>query len=135
MAARYDGKPVHAAGSIDHFGAFAGGDPSPITLAVDAPAYLPARATLSGTAAYHADTFSLSQFSAASGADSAAGNVLYQDDTLKLDINARYRGKPVIFLYAVEHVARALGRHLDRYHHPQTKIDCLQTIEPNYHQY
>jgi AsmA protein len=102
MAARYDGKPVHAAGSIDRFGAFAGGAPSPITLAVDAPAYLPARATLSGTAAYHADTFSLSQFSAASGADSAAGNVLYQDDTLKLDINARYQGKPV-------HVAGSIG--------------------------
>jgi AsmA protein len=102
MAARYDGKPVHAAGSIDRFGEFAGGGPSPITLAVDAPAYLPDRATLSGTAAYHGDSFSLSQFSAASGADNAAGNLLYQDDTLKLDINARYQGKPV-------HVAGSIG--------------------------
>jgi AsmA protein len=102
MAARYEGQPVHAAGSIDRFGEFAGGGPSPITLAVDAPAYLPARATLSGTAAYHGDTLSLTQFSAASGPDTATGDVVYQNDALKLDINARYRGKPV-------HVAGSMG--------------------------
>ena len=102
VAARYEGQPVHAAGSIDRFGEFVDGAPSPIKLAVDAAAYLPAQATLSGTAAHHGDTLSLTQFSAASGADSAAGDVIYQDDTLKLDIKARYEGKPV-------HVAGSMG--------------------------
>ena len=102
MTARYEGQPVHAAGSIDSFGQFVVGGASPIKLAIDAPAYLPAPATLSGTAAYQGDTFSLTQFSAASGADSAAGDVLYQADTLKLDIKARYEGKPV-------HVAGSIG--------------------------
>ena len=103
MVARYEGQPVHAAGSIDSFGQFVDGGPSPIKLAIDAAAYLPAPATLSGTAAYQGgDTLSLTQFSAASGADSAAGDVIYQDDTLKLDIKARYDGKPV-------HVAGSIG--------------------------
>lgn len=102
MTARYEGQPVHAAGSIDSFGHLVDGGPSPIKLAIDAPAYLPAPATVSGTAVYQGSTLSLTQFTAASGADSAAGDVIYQDDTLKLDIKAGYKGKPV-------HVAGSIG--------------------------
>ena len=56
MVARSEGQPVHAAGSIDSFGQFVDGGPSPIKLAIDAAAYLPAPATLSGTAAYQGGT-------------------------------------------------------------------------------
>ncbi len=93
MGAAVDGKKMHAAGSIGNFGRFLEGAAAPVSLAVEAPAYLEKKATLVATATYKNGTIALSQFTATSGNDSFAGNAIYKGNTVTLNpIRANVRG-------------------------------------------
>ncbi len=104
VQAAFEGQPVHVAGSIGNVGHVLHGGASPITLAINAPAYLPATAILSGIAAYKDDTLVLTEFSTDLGASSLAGGATYNDkaDILTLDVQAAFEGQPV-------HVAGSIG--------------------------
>jgi AsmA protein len=89
----YDGNEIKASGSIGSFGHFLSGNPAPVQLKVDAPAYLPAKAEVAGTATYKDDVLTLTQFAATSGADVLSGDAVYKDDALTLTkFSARVRG-------------------------------------------
>ena len=93
----FEGQPVHVAGSIGNVGHVLAGGAAPIRLAIDAPAYLRAQASLAGTAAYQHGRLSLTEFTAESGADTLAGSATYNTDgdVLTLDLQAKYEGQPV----------------------------------------
>lgn len=84
MGAVVDGKKMHAAGSIGNFGRFLEGTAVPVSLAVEAPAYLEKKATLAATVTYKDDVLTLTRFTAKSGDKSLAGTAIYKDDTLTL---------------------------------------------------
>ena len=79
-----DGKAMQAEGSIGNFGQFLEGSPAPVRVTANLPGTLDAPASLSGTATYRSDTFTLSQFSAKSGDKTLAGTAVYKDDTATL---------------------------------------------------
>jgi len=79
-----DGKAMQAKGSIGNFGQFLEGAPAPVRVTANLPGVLDAPASLSGTATYRGDTFTLSQFSAKSGDKTLAGTAVYKDDTATL---------------------------------------------------
>ena len=83
-AADFDGNKVKTTGSIGGFVHFLGGGPAPIRLTVEAPAYLPESATLSGTATYKDATLTLAQLAGRSGEHELAGDAIYQDETLSI---------------------------------------------------
>lgn len=96
MTAAYEGKPISATGTIGSFAHFLKGGAAPVKIAVDAPEYLPAKATLAATAAYKDDVLTLAEVRAQSGEESFTGNVTYADDTLTLSqFTARYQGADV----------------------------------------
>jgi AsmA protein len=80
----FDGKATHAVGSIGSFGGFLEGTPVPVSLAVEASAYLDAKATLAATATYKDDTLGLSHFTAKAGDKSLTGTALYKDGSVTL---------------------------------------------------
>jgi AsmA protein len=84
VSAVFDGKAIKANGSVGNFGQFLEGAPAPVSLAVEAPGTLDAKATLVATATYKDDTLTLTQFSAKSGDKTLAGLAVYKDDTVTL---------------------------------------------------
>jgi AsmA protein len=84
VSATVDAKAMAAKGSIGNFGPFLEGAPAPVSLVVNAPDVLEAKASLSGTATYKNDTLTFSQFSAKSGDKTVAGKAVYKDDTVTL---------------------------------------------------
>jgi AsmA protein len=80
----FDEKTMRVAGSIGAFGRFLEGAASPVSLAVEAPATLAHKATLSGTATYQDDTLTLKQFSAGMGDHSITGDATYKGSILTL---------------------------------------------------
>jgi len=85
MQAIFEGKTVHAAGSIDSFGRFLQGGATPISLALDAPAYIPEKVALAGTATFSGAAFALNQFTVTAGDRSLAGNAAYKSNILTLN--------------------------------------------------
>lgn len=67
LKAKFDGKPLGVVGSIASFGPFLDGTASQILLDVDAPAQLPQKLALMGTATYAGDMLALDAFSARVG--------------------------------------------------------------------
>jgi AsmA protein len=84
VSAVFDGKAIKAKGSIGNFGQFLEGAPARVSLAVEAPGTLDAKATMAATATYKDDTLTLSQFSAKSGDKAMSGSAVYKDDTVTL---------------------------------------------------
>jgi AsmA protein len=85
VTAIFEGKAVHAAGSIDSFGRFLDGEATPISLAVEAPAYTPEKIALAGTATYSGAAFALNRFTLRAGDRSLAGNAAYKGNILTLN--------------------------------------------------
>ena len=131
-AADYDGNKVKTTGSIGSFVHFLGGGPAPVRLTIEAPAYLPKGATLSGTATYEDATLTFVQLVARSGEHELAADAVYQDetlsitqgtfnsmpfagtanlgdDTLTVDVKAKVEGKPVRVTGAISTFDRFLG--------------------------
>lgn len=84
LKTEYEGQPVLVAGSIDGFSKFIDGAAAPITIAIDAPAHLPAEARLAGTVILNDDALALTQFTVESGDHTLVGTASYKDDTLTL---------------------------------------------------
>lgn len=82
-AARYDGDPVSAKGTIGSFAHFLDGGPAPVKLALETPE-LVGGATLTGAASYNGNVLTLAQFAAQSGLHKISGNATYRDDTLTI---------------------------------------------------
>lgn len=80
-AARYDGEPFTAEGTIGSFTHFLDGGPVPVKLAVES-SDLPERATLTAAVSYRDDVLKVAQFQAKSGSHTISGNAVYRDDTL-----------------------------------------------------
>ena len=79
-----EGKTVRVTGALRNIDKFFAGAEAPLSLAVDAPEYLPSETTLTGTAAYKEGTFALPQFTATSAEDTVSGAATYKDDVLTL---------------------------------------------------
>jgi len=79
-----EGKTVRVTGALSNIDKFFAGAEAPLSLAVDAPEYLPSETTLTGTAAYKEGTFALPQFTATSAEDTVSGAATYKDDVLTL---------------------------------------------------
>jgi len=85
MTAMFEGKAMHAAGTIDSFGQFLEGEATPISLALEAPAYVAEKVALAGTATYSGAAFALTQFTLTAGDRSLAGNAAYKGNILTLN--------------------------------------------------
>ena len=89
-----EGKTVRVTGALSNFNQLFAGAEAPLTLAVDAPDYLPSETTLSGGVTYKDDTFALPKFTATSGDDTVSGAAAYKDDVLSLSqVKAKLGGQ------------------------------------------
>jgi AsmA protein len=84
VSAVFDAKVIKAKGSVGNFGKFLEGAPARVSLAVEAPGALDAKATMVATATYKDDALTLTQFSAKSGDKTMTGTAVYKDDTVTL---------------------------------------------------
>ncbi len=85
MKAVLDGKTLHAAGSIGSLGHFLDGMATPVSLAIEAPAYLADSLALAGTATYKGDTLALSPFTAKAGDNTVTGTATYSGKVFALN--------------------------------------------------
>jgi AsmA protein len=83
-SASLDGKTIKTAGSIGGLAQLLDGEAVPVSLSIDAPAYLDERAVLNGIATYQGETFAFSQFTARAGDKSLAGSGSYKGNLLTL---------------------------------------------------
>jgi len=79
-----DGKSIRVAGSAGGLSQVLEGKAVPISLAIDAPAYLGERAVVNGIVSHQGDAFALSQFSALAGDRSVTGSASYKGNLLTL---------------------------------------------------
>ncbi len=79
-----DGQKIQAAGSIGGLAQLLDGNAVPVSLDIDAPSYLDAKAALTGIASYKGDSFVFSQFTARAGDKSLAGSGSYKGSLLTL---------------------------------------------------
>jgi len=85
VQAEHQGEPIHVAGSIGSVRQALDGAPAPAKLAIDAPAHLPAEATLTGSITYKDDTLTLTDFTAQSAEHVLSGGATYKDHILTLN--------------------------------------------------
>ncbi len=83
-SASLDGQTIKASGSLGGLAQLLDGKAVPVSLDIDAPSYLDAKAALTGIASYQGDTFALSQFTARAGDKSLAGSGSYKGSLLTL---------------------------------------------------
>src|SRR5512143_3577494 len=73
--AMLDGQKMHVAGSIASLGKLLDGTPTPISVSMEAPAYLPKNLSLEGTATYAGKSVALKSMTARIGDTALAGSV------------------------------------------------------------
>ena len=85
---------MRVTGALSNIAQFFAGAEAPLTLAINAPGYLPSETTLSGTMTYQDGALAMPKFTAASGEDTVAGAATYKDDVLSLSqVTAKLGGQ------------------------------------------